>query len=224
MSTDANTARKAHHFFVLHRVPYDLYARLRDEPANRHTRMNYYDGTLELMSPEYRHEKGAVRLGTIVRVVTVELKIPCTSSRLTTFRRSGDLPLKGRAKEPDESFYLANEPRIRDKDAIDLEVDPPPDLWIEVDTRGSSLGKLPVYAALGVPEVWRYRPRRGVLWFGRLGPDGYESIDRSLALPMLSPAPVLEALAMSVGQPESSWERQLQAWARERFGPRAEQD
>ena len=176
------------------------------------------------MSPEYRHEKGAVRLGTIVRVVAVELDIPCTSSRLTTFGKGGDLPRKGRAKEPDESFYLANEPRIRDKDAIDLEVDPPPDLWIEVDNRGSSFGKLPLYAALGVPEVWRYRPRRGILWFGRLGPDGYESTDRSLALPMLSPPLVLEALAMCVGLPESAWEKRLRAWVREKFVPRTGPD
>jgi hypothetical protein len=70
-----------------------------------------------------------------------------------------------------------------------------------VDNRGSSRGRLPVYAALGVPEVWRYRVRRGELRFVRLVDGAYEPLDRSLALPMLTPALVLEALALGAGPP-----------------------
>jgi Uma2 family endonuclease len=70
---------------------------------------------------------------------------------------------RGRGKEPDKAFYFANAAAIRGKETIDLRVDPPPDLWIEVDNRGSSKGKLQLYAALGVPELWRYQARRALL-------------------------------------------------------------
>ena len=137
---------------VLRNVPWDYYARLRGDDANRHVRMSYYKGTLELMSPRYRHEKSTARLGQFVMRFTEVMDIPCTESRSTTFRREE----QEAGKEADTSFYIANEELIRDKDEIDLAVDPPPDLAIEVDDPNDSRGKLPIYAALRVPEVWRY--------------------------------------------------------------------
>src|SRR4051794_31662694 len=92
------------------------------------------------------------------------------------------------------------------KDEIDLVIDPPPDLWIEVDNRGSSRGRLPLYAALGVPEVWRYRVKQGRLWFGRLRDDHYVPIEQSLALPMLTPQLILEALKLGESLSESEWD------------------
>lgn len=204
---------------VLREVPYSVYATLRDEPANDKLRMTYFDGTLEIMSPEYQHEIGCWRLGIIVLAVTTELEIPCTGARSTTFRRGGKGIQEGHGKEPDESFYLANEPRVRGKRTIHLDVDPPPDLWIEVDNRGSSRGRLPVYAALGVPEVWRYRVRRGELRFVRLIDGVYEPLERSLALPMLTPALVLEAITLRADDSDSAWNRRLREWVRERIVP-----
>ena len=194
---------------VLQNVPWEYYARLRDDDANRHLRMSYYKGTLELMSPRYRHEKSAARLGQFVMKLAEVLDIPCTESRSTTFRRKDE----GAGKEADTSFYLAHEPLIRDKDEIDLATDPPPDLAIEVDNLTNSRNKLSIYAALNVPEVWRYDASAGILWFGRLQNDGtYRSLDRSECLPMLTPEKVLEALALSRGLPESRWGRLLRDW------------
>jgi Uma2 family endonuclease len=215
----ATITRRRDQVTILREVPYSVYVALSDEEANDKLRMTYFNGTLEIMSPEYRHEAGARRLSVIVLAVTTELDIPCEGAGSTTFRRGGETIKKGHGKEPDESFYLANVPRILDKTTIDLEVDPPPDLWIEVDNRGSSHGRLPVYAALGVPEVWRYRVRRGELRFVRLGDGAYEPIERSLALPMLSPTLVLEALALKAGLSESAWNRRLREWVRGRFVP-----
>ena len=53
-------------------------------------------------------------------------------------------------------FYLQNEPRVRGKLLLDFSFDPPPDLTIEVDIAHTSTGKLGLYAAMGVPEVWTY--------------------------------------------------------------------
>ena len=194
---------------VLRNVPWAYYARLRDDDANRHVRMSFYKGTLELMSPRYRHERSAARLGQFVMRLAEVLDLPCTESRSTTFRREAE----GVGKEADTSFYLAHEPQIRDKDEIDLVVDPPPDLAIEVDNLSNSRGKLSIYAALRVPEVWRYDANAGVLWFGRLQEDGtYTSLDQSECLPMLTPERVLAALALCHGLPESRWGRLLRDW------------
>ena len=152
----------------LHGVSYDFYQQVRQAPGNRLLRMTYHDGTLEIMSPQYRHEKYSRRIGLVVLAVTSVLGIPCQGTGSTTFSRRGPRMSQGGGKEPDQSFYLTHESRIRGKDEINLEVDPPPDLWIEVDHRGSSRGRMQVYSALGVPEIWRFRPRRQQLWFGCL--------------------------------------------------------
>jgi Uma2 family endonuclease len=198
-------------YAILRDVPWNAYVAMRDDDSNRRVRMDYFRGTLELMSPKYRHEKPAARLGQFIMRFAEIVDIPCTESRSTTFRRKDE----GAGKEADTSFYIANEPLIRDKDDIDLAVDPPPDLAIEVDNFNNSEGKLPIYAALRVPEVWRYDARAGSLWFGRLQADGtYRSIARSEALPLLTPELVLEALALCKGVAESRWLQLLQEWVR----------
>jgi len=74
---------------VLHRVPWNIYIGLRDAEANRHARMAYYHGTLELRSPRYRREKYAARLSQLVKTLAEVLDISCTESCSTTFRREG---------------------------------------------------------------------------------------------------------------------------------------
>lgn len=201
---------------VLRGISYDDYVRIRDVPANDHLKMAYHDGTLEIMSPESLHEVPSRRVGLVIYEVAMGLGISCTGAGSTTFRLRGEDLKKGKGKEPDESFYFANEARILGKTTkIDLdEGDPPPDLWIEIDNRASSRGKLPIYAALGVPEVWHYRSRRRLLWFGRRVGDGYEPIERSLSLPMLTPALVLEAIALGDGKSEIAWGSILREWVR----------
>jgi Uma2 family endonuclease len=195
---------------VLRNVPWKAYAEFRDDDANQQVRMSYYKGTLELMSPRYRHEKHNRRLGHLIWELVVALDLPCACAGSTTFRREEE---GGAGKEPDTCFYIANEPLIRDKDEIDLSIDPPPDLAIEVDDLSDSKGKLPIYAALRVPEVWRYDAKASVLWFGRLGDDRtYIAVERSVCLPMLTPARVLEALSLCRGIPESRWGRLLREW------------
>jgi Uma2 family endonuclease len=196
---------------VLQGVTYGMYVRLRKDPGNDHYRMTYYDGTLELISPELRHERPSQKLGVLVRAVAATLHIPYLSSGSTTICRGEWNLRKGKGKEPDQSFYFGYLDAVADKETIDLEVDPPPDLWIEVDNRGSSKGRLPVYAELGVPEVWRYKARSGKIWFGRLDGKTYVPIDRSLSLPMLSPELVVYALSRC-GRDEGAWFNWLRAW------------
>jgi Uma2 family endonuclease len=201
---------------VLVDVPWDVYRSVRSARGNRHLRMTYHDGTLILMSPEYVHEFSAERLGLIVRAVAAAGRIPVAGTRTTTFWRQGRNPHEGSGKEPDSGFYVgASEARIRGKDTIDLEVDPPPDLAIEVDNKSDSEVALPIYARLRVPEVWRYHVQSATLWFGRLTDAGtYESIERSRCLPALTPELVLSALARCREMGETAWNDWLRDWAR----------
>jgi hypothetical protein len=69
-----------------------------------------------------------------------------------------------------------------------------------------------------VPEVWRFHTRKKSLWFGRRDGDSYVEIHHSLALPMLTPHNVIEALGLGAELSESEWDPKLRAWARGRFG------
>src|SRR5689334_6829723 len=102
-----------------------------------------------------KHEVASHRLRLVVTTVAERLGLAYEGTGGTTFRRRGDGPFRGMGKEPDQSFYIASIDRLPLDREVDLDNgDPPPDLWIEVDGRLSSHGRWPVYAALGIPEVW----------------------------------------------------------------------
>ena len=102
---------------------------------------------------------------------------------------------------------------MRGKEQINLDNDPPPDLAIEVDNKSDSRLAPKTYAGLRVPEVWRYNSRAKTLWFGRLVDGGYETIERSLCLPTLTPELVLFAMDRASEQGGTSWRRWLRGWA-----------
>src|SRR5262245_37853905 len=150
MSTATTNAAIDSPRILLQNVPWETYVQLRDVSENDHIRMTYDRGTLELMSPLSIHEWYGRILGRCVETATMELGIDIRSGGSTTFRRE-DLE---RGLEPDECYYILNEPRVRGKDNLDLSVDPPPDLAIEVDVTRTSTGKMTIYAAIGIPELW----------------------------------------------------------------------
>jgi len=202
---------------TLRDVDWATYCQLRDEPANDRIRMAYLDGTLTLMSPEYVHDGGVESLGVLIRGVSSGLGLEVKGIRTTTLRK-GTARRKGAGKEPDNAFYVGdNERRMRKMKSLDLEVDPPPDIAIEVENTRKSVVALPIYARLGVPEVWRYQARKKTLWFGRLEGETYVEISQSVALPRLTPALVLHALeVLDEGEMgENAWFEWLKGWARD---------
>jgi Uma2 family endonuclease len=200
---------------VLRGVGWDDYLRYRNHPGNSHLRMTYLDGTLILVSPEYLHDRYGWRIAVVVDVLTEAFGIPSQCTVSTTLRRRGHGSRKGTAKEPDFGFYFReNEPRMRNKDQIDLETDPPPDLAIEIDPKADSSKALALYSRLGVPEVWRYKTKEKTLWFGHLVGDRYDSISQSHNIPQLTPKLVLEALNMMNEIGETATKHWLRDWAR----------
>src|SRR3954462_13121446 len=147
----------AEHRVILHNTSWETYERLlADNENNSAPRFTYDRGELEIMSPSPEHEKFNRRIAQLVLAVSDELGIEAEDLGSTTFRRE-DL---ARGFEPDSCFYIQNEERIRGKGRIDLTVDPPPDLVIEIDITSPSFSKLPIYAQIGVPEVRRYDGER----------------------------------------------------------------
>ncbi|MGK7876179.1 MAG: Uma2 family endonuclease [Xenococcaceae cyanobacterium] len=123
---------------------------------SRSARLSYSHGILEILTPLLEHEKYKSIIGNMVEFLLEELQIEYEPSGSTTFKNEN----MSEGVEPDESFYIASRLAITGKDRIDLTVDPPPDLAIEVDI--TSRTALDNYQVLGVPELWRFK-RNGTL-------------------------------------------------------------
>lgn len=195
---------------VLRDVDWQTYSRLlRAFSGRRAVRLTYDRGVLEIMSPSLFHDNVGRVLARMVIVLTEELGLPIMSGGSTTLRRR----LKKRGLEPDECFWIASEPEMRGKTRVNLAQDPPPDLALEVDATRSSLNRMAIYAALRVPEVWRWQ--NDVLeFYGRAGVRPYHAIDRSFAFPVIRPVDLLPHLQQRLHTEENALIAAFRQWVR----------
>lgn len=177
---------------LLRSISWQTYETLADNPDRAGRLLTYDQGVLEIMSPSRAHESDKSMLGRMVEMYSLHHEIDISSSASTTFKRK-DLE---RGFEADESYYIRNEPIVRDKRVIDLLLDPPPDLVIEIEMSRSAINKLALFASIGIPEVWRYDGTR--LWLGRLSGGKYESISQSVELPGF-PSEVAVEILQAIG-------------------------
>jgi Uma2 family endonuclease len=199
---------------VLHGIPWATYVALRDMPENWGLRMTYDHGELEIMSPSPLHEGLASWLGSLIEIWTIELDIPLRSCGKMTIRREA----LERGFEPDNCYYIDREPLVWDKIELDFDVDPPPDLAIEVEVSRDSAGKMPIYAAFGVPELWRISRRR--LQVYKLAADGrYVPRDTSLCLPDFPIARAQEVLLQLGAVRQTTLLRSFRDWVRQNARP-----
>jgi Uma2 family endonuclease len=160
--------------FVLHGVPWWTYVALRDAlDDHAGLKMTYLHGTLELMSPSTLHEDAKKIIARLIEVWAMERDVDLRGFGGATFRREA----KERGLEPDECYKLGK-----------LEDDAVPDLAIEVIVTSSLVDKMAVYAGLGVPEVWEWRPSTQLIAVHHLVGETYERRDRSEILPDLDVA------------------------------------
>ncbi len=163
-------------------ISWGTYVRLSDE-VGPGTRITYDRGRMEIVTLSERHERIKKMLARIVEAYADAAGIDAEGLGGVTMRRE-DLD---RGLEPDECYYVAHAAVIigQPEDAeLDLSVTPPPDLAIEVDISPPEVAKLPIYAALGVPEIWRY-DGRAVTYLARTADGQYAAVDRSPAFPDL---------------------------------------
>src|SRR5215210_4958925 len=154
-------------------------------------RLSYDRGRLIVVSPKREHEFFKVFVGKMSQVLAEELGLEVEATGATTLRRKE----LGRGVEPDESFYVQNAANVVGRLEFDMNVDPPPDVAIEIDMTNDSLDKFPIYAALGVPEVWRYDGK--TTHFYKLAGENYETIRNSIAFPLLTAEDLTRCLRQS---------------------------
>lgn len=172
-------------------------------------RFTYDRGEMEIVSPSPEHEAYNRSIALLVESVAEELGIDVYDLGSTTFRRE-DIE---RGFEPDSCFYIQNEEQVRGKYRIDLSVDPPPDLVIKVDITSPSINKLPIYARLEVPEVWRYDGKK--LEILKLEDDGYVEVSESAALPSLAGSVLARLIERSKSLRRTVWLQEVRQKARE---------
>lgn len=192
---------------VLRDVSWETYQRLlADLEDRRAPRLTFDQGVLEIMSPLPEHERINRMLALLVEIYAEAKNIDIENLGSTTFRRD-DLE---RGFEPDSCFYIRNVGRIRGKDRLDLRVDPPPDLVIEIDLTRDSLRKLEIYAQFGVPEVWRYDGER--LRIMTLAISDYTERSSSEALPGLGTTVLSTFLREGGTMPRPEWLKKVRAF------------
>lgn len=200
--------------FLLTGVSWQFYETCLAEIGDRPVRLTYYQGNIEMMSPSEEHERYKHLLRRLLDLFTFELGIPIRGVGSTTWRRQdADAGL-----EPDECYYIEHEPQVRGKREVDLAVDPPPDLAVEIEITKSAIDRMAIYADLGIPEVWRFDGQ--TLSIHELGADGsYHLRDRSRNLPALAPQELVRFLAAAHQTDETTWLRSFQMWVREQVLP-----
>jgi len=194
---------------VLTGVDWRGYSRfLRAFAGQKKVRLTYDRGTLEIRTISSLQERWKCFLGWLLIAMAEEMNRPIAQRGSLTLRRRR----KQRGLEPDQSYYIANEPRVRGLMRLDLRRDPPPDLVVEVDITHSSLNRLSIYARLGVPELWRFD--NGTLTFLQLQGKAYDPLATSLSFPPITAADLAPFLALLGQQDETSIIRQFRAWLR----------
>ncbi len=182
--------------------------------AGTNVRVTYDDGEMEVVSPHHRHERTKTRLGRMVELLAYVLGIPMECLGSTTLKSE----MKKKGLEPDECYYVQNEPLVRGREDLDLALDPPPDLAIEVDHASRSLPREPIYAALGVPELWCVR--KGKFGVRLLGEDGrYHPSETSRCFLFLPMEEMGRFLDLKLPAGETAWAQEFAAWLRDTVAP-----
>lgn len=177
---------------------------------HRSSRLAYDKGTLEIMVPLPEHEASKEIIGDLVKALLEELDLEFCSLGSTTFKNQQ----MAQGIEPDQCFYIRNEAAVRGKNRIDLTVDPPPDLGLEIDV--TSRTHPSVYEILGVPELWRFE--EGKLQINVLRSGNYVEVPESPNFPGLS---LVEAIPAYLEQARSTGRnatlKAFRQWVREQI-------
>ncbi|MEW6207458.1 MAG: Uma2 family endonuclease [Acidobacteriota bacterium] len=191
-------------------VPWEEYEQLLADLGEGYAVRIFYDqGRMEIMAPALPHERAKNVMHDLVVALRDEMDIEVISLGSTTLRRE----MSDKGAEPDDCFYVQNAEYILGLEDLNLESDPPPDIVVESDRTSSSLDKFPIYAALGVPEIWRLS--KGRVQIHLLVGGGYEQSSASRAFPFLTADALSRFLAQGLAEGERKATRAFRAWLKE---------
>lgn len=150
---------------------YEQLLKIRQEQTFPKIYFNAKTKVILLMSPLPGHGKRIDTLRDLVKILLRDQNKDWDCFDPITLKK---IELAG--VEPDTCFYINNYQAILGKDRIDLTVDPPPDLAIEVEL--TSTTKAEDYLPIAIPELWIYR--RGELLIYRLEGEQYQNSQEGL--------------------------------------------
>lgn len=193
---------------ILKGVSWDTYDRLlREHEDVSNPRFAYDRGTLQIMVTSFEHEALNRLIARLFETIAEELGIDYVNAGSTTFRSR----TTERGFEPDTAFYVRHAAAVRNVRRIDLSRDPPPDLVIEVDITHPSIDKLPIFAGLGIPEVWRFDGRSLVIL--RLANEDYVAVAASETLPGVKASDLNAHIESAQTSSRGDWVKQVRDWA-----------
>jgi Uma2 family endonuclease len=200
---------------VLHNLSWQQFERLLEDIGERRgARVAYDRGTLEIMTPLPEHERYNDRISDAIKDIAEIFNIEYDCLGSTTWKREAKLA----GVEPDNCFYFQNESRVRGLSRFDLDRDPPPDLALEIDLTHKSLNRLPIYARLGVCEVWNYDVERGELTIYRLNDGEYAIAPSSGIFPQLPIVEIPQLLNRHRSEGRLATRHSVRDWARSHLG------
>jgi Uma2 family endonuclease len=177
--------------------------------GDQHVRHIYDQGLLEIMSPLKNHDWIKRLISRFIEAMSLDQGIEIQSIGSTTI--TSDLTERG--FEADESYYIASELKVRGKSDFEPDIDPPPDLIIEIDVTSTSKSKLSLLAAMKVPEIWRHDGNE-LVFLVRSRAGHYRETTRSRAFPFLQPIDITRFLALNGTMSENALVRRFVRWAR----------
>jgi Uma2 family endonuclease len=164
---------------VLRGLSWDAYVQILDAlPQTRGARLTYDDGILEITVPLEIHEFSRCLIERFVITLIELMGLRVKTMGSTTMNYPG----KKKGAEPDNAYYIQNQPLVKGRN-VDFSHDPPPDLVVEVDITHTDIDKDRFYADLGVPEFWRFNGE--VLRILRLEAGGYVEVEVSPLFPVV---------------------------------------
>jgi len=163
---------------ILRNISWETYQRLlKERGRDTQPRYNYHLGKLEISVTSAERERIKQTIDSLVILLAAEMGVHVEACERVTFQAED----VDSGFEPDSCFYIENAGVIRARKKVDLTEDPVPDLAVEIVIASPSLNKLPIFATLGVREVWRYSADG--LTIHKLAGDDYHELPTSEVLP-----------------------------------------
>lgn len=178
---------------VFYGASWEFYEALLREYDEQPTRVNFSQGTLEIMTLSIEHEAYKQAIGEMVGLISLEFDIPMARRGSTTLK----LRAKDRGLESDQCYWVQHEAAVRGLKRLDLSIHPPPDLVVEVDVTHAVVDREAIYASLHIPEMWHFDTRTWLTAW-ELKDGNWGRIERSLSFPQIRVAdlnPFLQRLA-----------------------------
>ncbi len=185
---------------------WETYESILKDYAEIPQRINFDNGVLELMTLSAEHAQYSRFLASLVVQLSVDRGIKMASRGSNTLKQMR----KFKGLETDECFYVSKESKIRGKARLDMSVDPPPDLVIEVDITHHTVDREAIYAEFGVPEMWKFDGKKLIAY--ALVRGSWKEIDKSVAFPFLKPSELTPFLKKLKKNDETSVLTEYRDW------------